>query len=496
MDHVPARDRVAVLFDRFDWDQSQPRSHDPLGFEGYREQIAAATSSSGEEESVVTGIGMVGELPVAAAVFDFGFLGGSMGEAAGARLEAAMNAAAARGIPFVAVISSGGARMQEGMAALAQMPRTVAGSAALATQGIPRIGLLCHPTTGGVYASFASLSDVLIAEAGATVGFAGPRVAETMSGKRLPEGSHTAEAAFAAGLVDAVVGRDDLKGTLAGLVRILSAREITPAPKREPRGSLPPADHDAWEKFRIVRHPGRPSPRRYLSVLFEDLFELRGDRMGGDDPAVIAALALFEGRTVVVAALDRASPSASGFRKAVRAIETAGRLRVPLITLVDTPGADPSFESEYSGLAAAIARTFEAILTVPSTVISIVTGEGGSGGALALACGDTVLIQEHAVFSVIAPEGAGEILYRDARRAPEVASRLRPTSADLIALGLADEIVSEPPSGAHADPGAAAELVRESLSAAISRTEADPTRRRERYSRLTPLSPTSTEEGS
>lgn len=224
MAHIPARDRIASLFDAFEEFGGDIRGHDPIKFPRYEQQKAAASSSSNEREAVVTGLGTIAGQAVIAAVFEFGFLGGSMGEAVGERLVAAMKKAAEAGRPFLTITSTGGARMQEGMAALAQMPRTVAASARLGEAGVPRISVFAHPTTGGVYASFASLSDILIAERGATVGFAGPRLAEAISGRRLPEGSHTAEAAFEAGLVDAVVDPIALPGLLSKLLRILESR--------------------------------------------------------------------------------------------------------------------------------------------------------------------------------------------------------------------------------------------------------------------------------
>lgn len=218
---ISARERIATLFDRFDEFDRLEVAGDPISFPGYEDAVLLAERSSGESDAVVTGLGSIEGHESVVAVFEFAFLGGSMGVAAGGGLEEAMKKAAELSRPFIAITSTGGARMQEGMAALAQMPRTVAASVELARAGVPRISVLAHPTTGGVYASFASLADVLIAEEGATVGFAGPRVAETMSGKRLPPGSHTAEAAFRKGLVDAVVKSEDLRDTLKRLLTIL-----------------------------------------------------------------------------------------------------------------------------------------------------------------------------------------------------------------------------------------------------------------------------------
>ncbi|MGH2812452.1 MAG: carboxyl transferase domain-containing protein, partial [Actinomycetota bacterium] len=326
-------------------------------------------------------------------------------------------------------------------------------------------------------------ADFVIAEAGATLGFAGPRVAESISGRPLPAGSQTAEAAMQAGLVDALIPREEVRPMLRRLLAILAPADPSPPATGAATDSeaVPGQKADAWESFRLARHPGRPSPRRYLESILEDFVELRGDRTGTEDPGVLAAIGRFRGRPVVVAAIDRARPGPAGFRKAVRAIETAGRLGFPLVAFVDTPGADPTPQSEYGGLAASIARTFESILETSAPVVSIVTGEGGSGGALALACGDVIGIQQNAVFSVIAPEGAAEILYRDASRAPEIARLVKPTAADLVEMGLADELIPEPAGGAHTDPAKAAEFLGSWLERALAEVRADPQKRADRY---------------
>lgn len=397
-------------------------------------------TQTGESEAVVTGIAAIGDHQLISAVFEFGFMGGSMSRAVGDRIEWAMAEAEQRRISFLAVTCSGGARMQEGMAALSQMPRTVAASARLAKAGIPRIAILCHPTTGGVYASFASLSDVIAAEKGATIGFAGPRVVEAMTGERLPDGSHTAEEALAFGLVDAVLRPQEMKHWLASLASMLMASGSGSTP-REVGGAPAVGSRPAWDLYRSIRAEGRPGPRELIESTSDAVFELHGDRMGSDDPSVTIGLAKVSGQPYCFATVGRGRPGASGFRKARRAIDLAGRLGLPLVTVIDTPGAEPNHSSEYSGLAGEIARTFEAMILCPSRTVCLVSGEGGSGGALALAAADALLMDEESVFSVIAPEGAAAILYRDPSRAQEVAEVLRPTPADLSALGIADGVV-------------------------------------------------------
>jgi acyl-CoA carboxylase subunit beta len=426
---------------------------DPLDWPGYDDLRDRATEATGADESVLAARGCLGgdDGPeVVAIAFEFGFLGGSMGTVAGQRIAAAYDAAREARLPVVLLPATGGARMQEGMASLVQMAATTAAATAHAQAGLLQVTVVRDPTTGGVFASHANLADVVLAEPGATVGFAGPRVAEAMTGGPLPGGSHTARGARASGLVDAVVPRPDLPLAL----RLLLAWPGTSTPvdievgdgPRDPVG-------DPWTEVQRARATDRARVPAFLDAL-DVAGELRGDRAGDDDPTVRVVLARLGGRPIVVIGMDpdagaggRRNVLPSGYRKAWRGMALAARLQVPVVTLVDTPGADASAAAEAGGIAHHIAATFQRLLTLPTPVVSLVVGQGGSGGALALAVGDRLLIQEHAVFSVIGPEGAAAILHRDASRAPEVAALLDPTADRLQALGIADEVVPEP--GGH-----------------------------------------------
>lgn len=483
MSTISAAQRIETLFDQFLEIGPKGTSSDPIRFPGYAAEIRKA-KEAGARESVIIGRATMDGYEAIAAVFDFEFMGGSMGEVAGARLESAMRTAKRTKLPFVVVVRSGGARMQEGMAALAQMPRTVAASFALGDRGIPRISILANPTTGGVYASFASLADFVIAEKDATIGFAGPRVAEAFMGQALPEGSHTAWAAFDAGQVDRVLEPAKVRESLRDLLSLLKPAPTLPMAPVTPRVQMLSGPMAAWDSYQLVRQKGRPSPRWYVERLCSEIWELHGDRTGADDNAVMCSLGRFSELTIAFIALDRASPTAGGYRKAQRMIDIASRLGMPIVTLVDTRGADPSYQSEYSGLAREIARTFEALLKARVPVITAVTGEGGSGGALALACGDVIGIQQGAVFSVIAPEGAASILHRDTSRAQEVAELLHPRADDLVSLGLADHLIPEPGRGAHQDPDAAAAFLSEWLENAMNDVVASPRSRVARYRKV------------
>jgi acetyl-CoA carboxylase carboxyl transferase subunit beta len=419
-------------------------ARDPLGFPGYGDALEAAAAKSGLDEAVVCGPAAIGGYEVELALFSFAFMGGSMGEVVGERLARALERATDRRVPFVLATATGGARMQEGMRALVQMPKLVSARRALAQARVPYIAVLGNPTTGGVLASLGALADVTIAEAGATIGFAGPRVARAATGRPLSARSHSAESAYDHGLVDALAPRDELAGTIARALDVLAPDDPEPVTADPPsiKGSPP----DAWAAISAARRPQRARAPELARAMCSPSFELRGDRVGSADPALYAALGRVLGRRCLVLALDREhAPGPGAYRSARRVLAIATRLELPVVTLIDTRGADPGEDSEAGGIAWEIAATFEALLSAPVPVVAVVTGEGGSGGALALACGDLLYAYQGAVFSVIAPELAAEILWRDVRRADEAARLLKPSAPDLAALGIADGLLPEPP---------------------------------------------------
>jgi acetyl-CoA carboxylase carboxyl transferase subunit alpha len=227
-----------------------------------------------------------------------------------------------------------------------------------------------------------------------------------------------------------------------------------------------------WQKCQLARHPDRPYTMAYIHSIFDDFVELRGDRRFADDAAVVAGLARFEGDSVVVVGHQKGRdtseklrrnfgmPRPEGYRKALRIMQLAAQFKKPILSFVDTPGAYPGIDAEQRGQAEAIARNLIEMANFPVPIIIIVTGEGGSGGALALGIGDRVLMLSNAIYSVISPEGCAAILWKDQARAEDAASALRLTATDLKSLGVIDEILEEPPGGAHMDPGAMAETVR------------------------------------
>jgi acetyl-CoA carboxylase alpha subunit/acetyl-CoA carboxylase beta subunit len=425
-------------------------SGDPLGTPGYAARLAAHPEESVTTGRTATHVRIEG---------CFDVLGGSMGVVHGERVVRAFDRATELGLPVVCVTRSGGARMQEGMVSLLQLGRATSAVRRHAEAGLLSVAVLRSPTTGGVFASYGSACALRVAEAGAVIGFAGPRVVADTTGESVAGRSHTAETAHAAGLVDAVVPADGLDAWVEGALGLAA---VPPAPRLRPvpdAASAPADATGAWAEVLAARRPDRPTGLDVALALCDSWTDL-----AAPDPTVRTALATVGDRRVVVLASDRHAgtgrPTPAGFRQAQRAVGLAGRLGVPVVSLVDTPGADPGPASENDGLAAEIAATFAALDAVPVPTVGVCVGEGGSGGALALTWTDVLLIQEHAVFSVIAPEGAAVILERDAARAPEVAEQLGLTSGRLHELGIVDAVVPDTVDGVVA-------TVRSALATAV-----------------------------
>lgn len=486
--------------------------HDPLEFADtrpYAERLADARARTGLREAVICALGRVEDQPVVVAAMDFRFLGGSLGCGVGALICEAARTALARRVPLLLVTASGGARMQEGALALMQMAKTAQAMAELDEAGILTVSLITDPTYGGVAASYATLADVLVAEPGARLGFAGPRVIEQTTGERLPEGFQTAEFLMEHGMVDNIVPRSALRPTLARLLALgrpappeggagAGGRTPAEAPRTAPAGERPAAEggaargavvrrleevaeRDAWEAVRTARHPERPTVMDYLGRLLDDFHELHGDRLLEDCPAVVGGPGRLGGRPVMVIGQHKGGaslterqahrfgmPAPSGYRKSARLMRMAAKLGLPVVTLVDTPGAHPGPDAERGGQALAIADNLRLMSRLPVPVVAAVVGEGGSGGALALAVADRVLISAGGVYSVISPEGCAAILWKNPEAARAAAAALRLDPRELLRLGVVDGVVPEPPDGAHSDPAKAAALLGDALTETLS----------------------------
>ena len=463
------RDAELLLPLTEEWDR-ELASADPLGFPGYAQALAAAAG-----ESVRTGLVATRSVQAVLIQSDFEIFGGTMGAVAGEKIVRSFRRAVDQRLPVVAVTRTGGARMQEGMAALIQMPRTVTAADEHARSGLLSAIVYRSPTTGGVVASWASLLDVRAAEPHATMGFAGPRVVRQVTGEDLPPWSHTAENAHAAGLVDALVDRADQVAWVEAVLgsadwplpvvgrpvvgrpvagRPVAGRPVAGRPAAGEPGTGPgripatvPATlpSSAQQAIRQARSRSRPSGLEWASALCSSWVELKGP-----DPAVRAGLARILDERVIVVAMDRyadgagaARPGPAAYRLARRAIGLADRIGLPLLTLIDTPGAEPGPAAERDGIAGEIAATIAAMSRLRTPSVCLCVGEGGSGGAMAFGHADRLFMLPGSIFSVISPEGAAAILFRDPARADELAGPLKLTSAELIGLGIADGMLPE-----------------------------------------------------
>jgi acetyl-CoA carboxylase carboxyl transferase alpha subunit/acetyl-CoA carboxylase carboxyl transferase beta subunit len=481
---MPSRARIAMLADPGTFRELDRIlvSIDPLGFadhKSYRVRLQEARRETGVREAVTSGFCRIAGNQAVLVVFDFAFLGGTMGSVVGEKIAHAFEEATQRRIPLVSVAASGGARVQEGMFSLMQMAKVAAAASAHDRQELAFISVLTDPTFGGVTASFASLGDILIAEPGAHIGFVGPRVIEQTTGIAPPKDSHLAGTLLKAGLIDLVIGRRDLTAVIAYLIGHLKRNKAM-----GPEGNeLPPvvkSKHiSAWQKVNLARHSGRPTSMYYIAHMTSRFLELHGDRWSGDDPAVIGGIAELDGETLIVIGQERGGTPeekiasndgkafSEGYRKSLRLMQLASKFKIPVITLVDCPNAQASYESEHRGIAYALARNLATMANLPTPIVSAIIGEGGSGGAIALGVADSVLMLENAIYSVISPEGAAAILYRDAGKAEAVSDVLKLTAQDLYSLGIIDTVVPEPDGGAHLDPAAAAETLKTHLLAAL-----------------------------
>jgi acyl-CoA carboxylase subunit beta len=454
-------------------------TEDPLGFvdssRTYPERLAKARAATGLAEAVVCADIVIDGIPVVAAVMDFGFLGGSLGGAVGEMITLAAERALDRRTPMVVVTASGGVRMHEGVIGLMQMVKTTQAMNLLDEAGLPTICVITDPTYGGVAASFAMLGDVLLAEPGARIGFAGPRVIAQTTGEALPPGFQTAESVLRLGFLDQICSRSELRSRLGRLLSIATRHQAQAS--HEPAQAMTVRDYatlpqrPAWETVLRARELARPTTSDYIRLMCDDFEELHGDRTGGDCPSVITGVARLGGEPVVIIGHEKGHnaaqlvahhygmPGPAGYRKAGRVLRLAAKWGLPVVTLVDTPGADPGLDSELQGQATAIAQNLALMARTPVPIVTVVTGEGCSGGALAIAVADRVLMLEHATYTVISPEGCAAILWRDAAAAPQAADSLRLDARSLLELGVVDGVVPEPEGGAAADPaGIAAQL--------------------------------------
>ena len=485
---VHAYRRIEMLIDEGtfeEWNAHMDFSN-PLNFPGYEKKVQATKERTKLNEAIITGKGRIGGQETAFGVCDARFFMSSMGHIMGEKITQMVERATKEQLPVIIYACSGGARMQEGIISLMQMAKTSAALKRHHEAGQLFISVLTDPTTGGVTASFAMLGDIILAEPNALIGFAGPRVIEQTIRQKLPEGFQRAEFLLEHGFVDKIVERKDQKEVLSQILRLHQKTDLSNPPQsslsgaaREPFMSgdlfnLDPVKKDrrkknidktskilsadektAWDTVQLSRASGRPVATDYIESIFDDFIEFHGDRYFHDDPAIVGGIASFHGMPVTVIGQQKGKntkdnikcnfgmSSPDGYRKALRLMKQAETFKRPVICFVDTPGAFCGLEAEERGQGEAIARNlFEmASLTVP--VLSIVIGEGGSGGALAMAVANEVWMLENSIYSILSPEGFASILWKDSKKAPDAARVMKITASDLYERGLIEEIISE-----------------------------------------------------
>lgn len=475
---IGARTRIKALCDKDSFHElfSNIETIDPLEFPGYQDKMDRGRAVSGEEEGVVCGTAKIRHQRCAVFVMEPGFMMGSMGSVVGEKIARLFEYAAEHELPVVGFTASGGARMQEGILSLMQMAKTSGAVEQHSKKGGLYITVLTDPTTGGVTASFAMLGDIILAEPQALVGFAGPRVIRQTIGEELPEGFQRTEFLLEHGLIDNIVERRFLKQTLSTLLRLhkkpqaetmsryqqylddiyakkidIKKEEALLAAKNEKK------QLSAWEKVQIARSGKRPSALDYIGYLTKDFYELHGDRAYRDDGAIVGGIAFFGKQPVTVIGQQKGAttkenivrnfgmPYPEGYRKALRLMKQAEKFHRPVLCLVDTPGAYCGIGAEERGQGEAIAKNLFEMADLKVPVLSIVIGEGGSGGALALAAGNEVWMLENSVYSILSPEGFASILWKDASKAEKAAQVMKLTAQDLKELGIIEQILPEFP---------------------------------------------------
>ncbi|MBE5972576.1 MAG: acetyl-CoA carboxylase carboxyltransferase subunit beta [Lachnoclostridium sp.] len=473
---ISAYRRIKLLADQGsfeEWDKEMEISN-PIQFPGYEKKILAAREKTNLNEAIVTGRVRIGGYPTAMCVCDARFLMSSMGHNVGEKITRAVERATEEKLPVIIFACSGGARMQEGMVSLMQMAKTSAALKRHHEAGQLFISVLTDPTTGGVTASFAMLGDIILAEPGALIGFAGPRVIEQTIGQKLPEGFQKAEFLMEHGFIDKIVKREEMKETLTQILKLhgggvegveeileggkeyqekdcVVAVEGVRAVKSQAKGMI----RSAWDSVQLSRKSDRLVASDYVHALFDDFMEFHGDRYFKDDGAIIGGIASFHGMPVTVIGQEKGKttkenifrnfgmPSPEGYRKALRLMKQAESFGRPIICLIDTPGAFCGIEAEERGQGEAIARNLFEMSALKVPVLSIVIGEGGSGGALAMAVANEVWMLENAIYSILSPEGFASILWKDSKKADVAAKVMKITAGELKELGIIERVIPE-----------------------------------------------------
>ena len=497
--HVPAKARVQMIADKGSFEEWNEKMEpvNPMNYKGYPEKVKGLQEKTGLDEAVLTGKVRIEGCETALGVCDGRFMMASMGYNVGEKITRMVERATEEKLPVVLFCCSGGARMQEGIVSLMQMAKTSAALKRHSDAGLLYITVLTDPTTGGVTASFAMLGDIILAEPGALIGFAGPRVIEQTMKQKLPKGFQRAEFLLEHGFVDEIVKRQDMKAVLgqylklhmtengcakAGMAEDIGQETVEQSmavqtvscgtgtlddaaclkdrgidkKRHRKKTEKAVAEMTAWDRVQLSREKDRPVASAYIDHLFTDFHELHGDRLYSDDAAIIGGIARFHSRpvTVVVQQKGRTTrenisrnfgmPKPEGYRKALRLMKQAEKFHRPIFCIVDTPGAFCGMEAEERGQGEAIARNLYEMSSLKVPILTVVTAEGGSGGALAMAVSDEVWMLENATYSILSPEGFASILWKDAKRADEAAAVMKLTAQDVKQSGIIEQVIPEP----------------------------------------------------
>jgi len=466
--HMPigANERIKMVVDSHTFEPwfEDVQGNNPLKDESYDAKLEAAREKNGISEAVVVGKGKIGGEETVIGVCDARFIMGSMGYAMGERITRAFEKAIDLKLPVILFCCSGGARMQEGIISLMQMEKTAAAVKRHSDAGLLYCSVLTDPTMGGVTASYAMLGDIILAEPKARVGFAGPRVIQQTIGQVLPKGFQKAEFLLMHGMIDGIVPRKELKDTLHFILAThsqsskamkKSLKEVLPGKKDGKKPEPVQNKKTPWEKVKACRSWNRLSTMDYVERIFDDFYELHGDRYYSDDRALIGGIAYFENQPVTVLAELRGNtmeeciernygmPMPDGYRKAVRLMKQAEKFNRPIISFISTPGAFCGIDAEERGQGEAIARSIMEMSGLKVPVLCILTGECGSGGALATAVGNQVWMMENATYAILSPEGYSSIVWKTEGKAEQAAEIMKITAQDLLKMKVIDKIIPE-----------------------------------------------------
>ena len=448
----------------------------------YRTNLFSEQKRTGLTEAVVTGSCRIGGVQCLLIILDFGFMGGSMGAVVGEKISSTFERAAKKKIPLIAIVTSRGTRIQEGVLSLMQMAKTASSYNKLKDKGVPFISVLSNPCTGQAYGSFANFADITIAEPSAIIGYNSLGTIQTkkLDNANTKEETLSSEFRLKQGLLDAVVERNKLREVLSVILDILSKEFKVEAVNKVQNAKREMGIDGAWHSVQLARHSSRPTSLDFMARILDTFVEIHGDRLFADDPSIVCGLGQIGGQTIAVIGQDRGGYSSDsidrrdgrtspeGFRKAQRILQMAEKFEIPVITLLDTPGPSTSLESEIRGLGQSIASTLSMVTEISCPTISVVIGEGGSAGALALGATDITMMLENSIYSAVSPEEAAELLFQDGNRADDAAESLKLTANDCMNLGIIDAVIPEPDLGAHKNHHESARLLKRSLLTALS----------------------------